>query len=388
MTETHCDLLVIGGGIHGVGVAQAGAAAGYRTILLEQNSLASGTSSRSSKLIHGGLRYLEGGHLGLVRESLRERELLIKLAPTLVHRQRFFIPVFKQTTRKAWQLRVGLTLYALLAGGRAGCRFRTVPRTEWDQFDGLDTTDLRKVFQYWDAQTDDRLLTEAVMRSAESLGATTLCPASFEQASIDENGCRVKCRVDGAEMTIEAAAMVNAAGPWANRVLSMIDPAQQELPTKLVGGTHLELPGEVSNGCYYLEVPQDRRAVFVMPWKGRTLLGTTEQAFNGDPAEVEATPDEVEYLLQTYRRFFPERDTRIIDQWAGLRVLPSEKGPAFKASRETQLPVDNERQPRLVSIFGGKLTGYRATALKVIAKLEKTLPTRDQKARTDELELS
>ena len=177
MGVEQCDLLIVGGGIHGVGVAQAGAAAGYRTVLLEQDSLAAGTSSRSSKLIHGGLRYLESGHIGLVRESLHERELLLRLAPQLVRRKRFYIPIYKQSSRSPFLIRSGLTLYAILAGGRSGTRFRSVPRREWDQLDGLSTKDLRKVYQYWDAQTDDRQLTAAVMRSAMSMDAHLCCPA-------------------------------------------------------------------------------------------------------------------------------------------------------------------------------------------------------------------
>ncbi|MCA9189545.1 MAG: FAD-dependent oxidoreductase, partial [Planctomycetales bacterium] len=165
-----CDILVVGGGIHGVGVAQAAAAAGYRAVLLEQRRLAAGTSSRSSKLIHGGLRYLESGQFRLVRESLRERELLLRLAPGLVHRQPFYIPVYPHMSRPRWKLTIGLTLYWLLGGMESELRFGSVRRQDWDELDGLTTDKLRAVLRYVDAQTDDRALTEAVMRSAESLG--------------------------------------------------------------------------------------------------------------------------------------------------------------------------------------------------------------------------
>jgi len=383
-----CDLLIVGGGIHGVGVAQAGAAAGYRTVLLEQDSLAAGTSSRSSKLIHGGLRYLESGHIGLVRESLRERELLLRLAPQLVWRNRFYIPIYKQSSRSPFLIRSGLTLYAMLAGGRRGTRFRSVPRREWDQLDGLSTKDLRKVYQYWDAQTDDRQLTAAVMRSAMSMDARLCCPARFSGANVGEHGCLVRYENEGCQETIETQVLVNAAGPWANGVLALIEPQMPPLAIDTVQGSHLELPGRVEKGCYYMEVPSDRRAVFVLPWKNHTLLGTTEQTYQGDPSQVVPLPAEVDYLLDVFRRHFPNRPTEVLDKWAGLRVLPRATGAAFGRSRETQLPLDNPRRPRVVSIFGGKLTGYRATAEKVIALVSATLPARERRARTDELTLT
>ena len=386
-----CDILVVGGGIHGVGVAQAAAAAGYKVVLVEKSALAAGTSSKSSKLIHGGLRYLESAEIGLVRESLRERELLIKIAPDLVKRQQFYIPVYGSTKRGAWTIRAGLSMYAVLAGMGSSVRFRKVPRSEWGSLDGLSLDDLKTVFQYSDAQTDDRLLTTAVMRSAEELGARLLCPAEFLSASIESGECRAQLRIDGNEHQLNAKAIVNAAGPWANSVLERITPRQSPFPVDNVQGTHLELPGEVKQGGYYMEMPQDQRAVFVLPWKGRVMLGTTEHMFDGDPANVCPLEQETEYLLEGYRQFFPGRSTEVLDAWSGLRVLPKAQGKdgaAFKRSRETQLPTDRDSKPRLVSIFGGKLTGYRATALKVVEQFRATLPGSRAIADTSELRLS
>ena len=385
--SNQCDVLIVGGGIHGVGVAQAAAAAGYRTVLVEARALAAGTSSKSSKLIHGGLRDLEHGHLRLVRESLHERELLLKLAPELVYRQKFFLPVFQNATRPAWQLRAGLSLYAVLAGLRRHVGFRTLPRREWSQLDGLQTEGLLNVFQYWDAQTDDAALTRAVMRSAESLGAQLLCPAEVRHCTITEDGCQVEIEADGATQTWQALVVVNAAGPWANRILAACQPPLPQLAVDLVQGTHLELPGQVEQGCYYLEVLSDKRAVFVIPWQGHTMLGTTEHVYHGDPANVRPLDIERTYLLDGYRHYFPSRSDDILDAWTGLRVLPSADGSAFGRSRETQLPLDNEQRPRFVSIFGGKLTGYRATAEKVLQRVRSTLPVRQRQARTSELEL-
>ena len=381
------DVAVIGGGIHGVGVAQAAAAAGYSVVLFEQTELAIGTSSRSSKLIHGGLRYLESFEISLVHESLRERELLIKLAPDLVRRQDFFIPVYNTTKRGAWMMRAGLTMYSILAGLGKSVRFGSVRKSQWGDLDGIKTDGLKKVFRYTDGQTDDRLLTQSVMQSAKSLGAELACPASVTRIQIQDSGCEIEFTHQDSADSIQASTIVNAAGPWANRILEMVTPTQKPMAVDLVQGAHLELPGQVSQGCYYIEMPQDQRAVFVMPWKDRTLLGTTEHIYEGDPGKVVPLPVETEYLLEGFRHYFPNRATEVLHSWAGLRVLPAATGAAFKRSRETQLPVDNKKQPRFLSIFGGKLTGYRATALKVMKVLQPTLPSVKAVADTAELQL-
>lgn len=384
------DVLVVGGGIHGVGVAQAAAAAGHRVVLLEKSRLADGTSSRSSKLIHGGLRYLESGQFRLVRESLRERELLLRLAPTLVHRQPFFLPVYPHTTRRPLVLRAGLSLYSLLAGLRRGTGFRSVPRSEWANLDGLQLDQATQVFQYWDAQTDDRLLTQAVMRSAERLGAIRLEGAELREAKLAKATaapCEAIFRQDGREHAIRAAVLVNAAGPWVNLVLSRIHPTPRLAAIDLVGGTHLELPGRIEKGCYYVEAPQDRRAVFVMPWGDRTMLGTTERTFTDDPDSIAPTTQETEYLLEVYRHYFPRRSTEVLDAWAGLRVLPQADGAAFGRSRETQYLTDDPRRPRVVSIVGGKLTGYRAAAEQVMRVIGPSLTPRRPVAETRSLPL-
>ena len=388
MATHDCDVLVIGGGIHGVGIAQAAAAAGYEVVLLEQSDLASGTSSRSSKLIHGGLRYLETAQFSLVKESLRERELLLKLAPTLVKRQKFFIPIYPETSRRPWLMRLGLGFYALLSGMGAYARFRSVPKTEWEALDGLKTDRLQHVFQYWDAQTDDVLLTRAVMSSAQRLGARLICPARFLKAKITQDGCLVFYTVNGQTKQCKCLTVVNAAGPWAREVAKQFTPPIPDIPVDNVQGTHLELLGKVEQGCYYMEALQDKRAVFVMPWKnGTTLVGTTEHHYTGTPDAVVPLPQERKYLIDVYQHYFPNRPKEIVNEWAGLRVLPADGGKAFGRSRETQLPVDNQSNPKVLSVFGGKLTGYRATAQQVMHMLKRTLPKRDPVARTSEIPL-
>jgi len=385
------DVVVVGGGIHGAGVAQAAAAAGHRVQVLEKQSLAWGTSSRSSKLVHGGLRYLESGQFGLVRESLEERALMLRLAPELVTLRPFFIPVYPETRRRPWQLTAGLAAYAVLAGLGRTARFGRLPRQQWDRLDGLDTRGLQAVFRYFDAQTDDELLTRAVMKSAMSLGAQLALPAEFVRAEIGGKGVQVLYREGTVERECNARVLVNAAGPWATRVSHLVSPAPRVPPLELVQGTHIILRGGMQRGIYYVESPQDGRAVFVIPWKGSVMVGTTETPFEGDPDLVRPLAAEVDYLLAVLARYFPAwrgADASAVDSaFAGLRVLPAGRDGAFHRRRETMLEVDDPRRPRFLALYGGKLTGWRSTASRVLERLRPSLPDRRAQADTRTLRL-
>jgi len=381
------DVLVIGGGIHGAGVLQAAAAAGHSATMLEASALARGTSSRSSKLIHGGLRYLETAQLSLVHESLTERAILLRIASHLVHLVPFMIPIYRHTSRRPWQIRVGLSLYALLGNLRRTARFETLPRAQWDALDGLETDGLQAVFRYHDGQTDDARLVRAVVASARELGARLRCPAEFLAARRESAGWRVRYRSGDAERECTCRTLVNAGGPWVDRIQGALEPSLPRPGVELVAGAHVQVPGTLERGIYYTEAPRDRRAVFVMPWKGQTLVGTTETPYSGDPALVRPTDGEVEYLLETLTAYFPGHATEATDAWAGLRVLPRGEGRAFDRPREVTLVRDDERHPTCVSIYGGKLTGYRSTAQKVMHALSKTLPAATRRADTRTLVL-
>lgn len=383
--SNHYDIVIVGGGIQGAAVAQAAAARGYTVLVLEKTALAAATSSRSSKLIHGGLRYLEHGHFALVHESLQERSDWLRLAPSLVRLSPFYIPVYRETSRSSLVIRAGLSLYALLAGGGGSARFRSVPKSEWEQLDGLTTEGLKQVFQYWDAQTDDRLLTQALMYSAQSLGAELLCPAEFIHATLSPTMCEIDYLQGDRINHCRAAVLVNAAGPWVNKALQRIDPQPPKYPIDLVQGTHLVLEGCLNKGCYYLESPADRRAVFVLPWYQHILLGTTETLFNGDPEGSYPLATEETYLLDCFHHYFPEKNRVVREKFSGLRVLPASQGAAFHRSREIHLQCDSSKKPRLVSIYGGKLTVCRATAQKVLHTIMPTLPDRTPKADVSKL---
>jgi glycerol-3-phosphate dehydrogenase len=381
------DVVIIGGGIHGAGVLQAAVAAGHKALLIERQALAAGTSSRSSKLIHGGLRYLESGQFALVRESLRERAIHLRIAADLVTLKPFYIPVYRETRRRPWQLKIGLWIYALLGGFDAATRFGSVPKSQWPQLDGLNTQDLDAVIRYHDAQTNDALLTRAVVKSAQILGAELAVPAKFLRAVLSDDGVIVSYDVDGATSECKARVLVNAAGPWATQVARAVEPPMAVPDVELVQGTHIVIPHPLTAGIYYVESPTDGRAVFVMPWGGATLIGTTETPYHGEPDMVHPLPEEEEYLLAVVRHYFPALSALTRDdigqRFAGLRVLPAASQAAFDRSRETIFTTDRDVRPRVLCIYGGKLTGWRAAAAHVMQRISPSLPAAEKRAETD-----
>jgi glycerol-3-phosphate dehydrogenase len=383
------DVIVVGGGIHGAGVLQAAVAAGHRALLIERHAIASGTSSRSSKLIHGGLRYLESAQFALVRESLRERAIHLRIAPSLVELKPFFIPVYKDTRRRPWQLKLGLLVYALLGGFDASTRFGTVPKSEWPSLDGLDTQNLDAVIRYHDAQTDDASLTRAVVQSALALGGEVAMPAKFVEARLDDEGVTVVYEQGATRIECRARVLVNAAGPWATAVSRAVQPAIPIPAVDLVQGTHIVVPLKVTAGIYYVESPADGRAVFLIPWHGATMIGTTETPYHGEPDDVRPLASEEQYLLDVARRYFPAfRDVtreHIVERFAGLRVLPAASEAAFGRSRETIYSTDRKSKPRVLGIFGGKLTGWRAAAAEVLERIGPSLPQPRRVAATKDL---
>ncbi len=383
------DLVVVGAGIQGAGVAQAAAAAGYTVLVLEQSSPAAGTSSKSSKLIHGGLRYLETAQFGLVRESLHERALLLKLAPDLVKLKPLHIPVYKDTTRGPLTIRSGLSLYSLLSGLDSNARFRSLPPAQWDNLEGLRQDDLQAVFRYYEAQTDDAALTRAVLHSAMELGAECEMPGRFVTAHVNSHSCLVEFESEFGFKAASCRVLVNCAGPWASDVISRIEPDMYLPKVDLVQGSHLVLPPLLKN-YFYLEAPQDKRAVFILPWQGKLMVGTTEKVHYGAPEEAVCSDEERDYLLDVLLHYFPDLliDPTTVDSFAGLRVLPRNGKNAFSRTREVLFEVDDETCPRVISVMGGKLTTYRQTALTVLDKIKLSLPVKERIADTSRIPLS
>ncbi len=308
---------------------------------------------------------------------------MLKLAPELVRLRRFRIPVYRETRRRPWQLRAGLSLYALLTGFNRHGLFRTLPRDEWGSLDGLDTRGLQAVFEYQDGQTDDAALTQAVLRSAMSLGAELRMPAKFMEAERSSDRLEIAYEMQGRQKNCVSRVLVNAAGPWVSEVAARIRPAPPEVPVDLVQGCHLLLDLPARESIYYMEVPEDGRAVFLMPWKGQSLLGTTESLYcETDPAAVAPRADERQYLTRLMERYFPETRFKELGAFAGLRVLPRDSARPFERGRELILQGDDARRPRVLGLYGGKLTSYRADSEKAMARLKPSLPERTPIADT------
>ncbi|MCP8897762.1 FAD-dependent oxidoreductase [Gilvimarinus xylanilyticus] len=372
---TDYDLAIIGAGISGAGVAQAAAAAGYKVVVLESGEVGGATSSNSSKLIHGGLRYLESMQFSLVRESLQERAILLNIAPELVTLAPLHIPVYKQSQRHPLTIRTGLSLYRLLSGWDSSTQFTRLSRSQWDGLDDLSTTDLKAVFRYYEAQTDDRALTCSVLASACELGAELKQPAQFDSADSGHGQIEVHYSQRGRQQSLSARILVNCAGPWASSLNASIRPTPKLPEVDLVQGAHLLLP-PVLKHHYYLESPSDGRAVFALPWQGQLLLGTTETPHQQAPEQAQCHPHEMHYLLNVLKHYFPHLHVlpSQAQTMAGLRVLPRVQGSAFGRSREVMILPDTPAQPRALTVMGGKLTTYRATAWQVMRKLYPSLP--------------
>ncbi|WP_045857648.1 glycerol-3-phosphate dehydrogenase/oxidase [Teredinibacter purpureus] len=381
------DVLVIGAGIQGAGVAQAAAAQGWSTCVIEKNASAGEeTSSKSSKLIHGGLRYLETYQFSLVRKCLREKKRLCHIAPSLVKPARFIIPVYNNSQRSPLWVRIGLWLYALLGWPDNPVRGR-LSRREWSAHAELNQQGLCVLFEYDDAQTDDKALTEAVLNSAEKLGANVLFNGDVERVSYSATQGYITQLRDGRRIVSQA--FVNATGPWVNEFVQCMVPQPPVMAIDLVQGTHLVVNRPAMACCYYMESPDDGRALFVLPWKGKTLIGTTELMVREPSTKCEASADDVRYLIRAYNYFFPRHrigSNDVIECFTGMRVLPRSSANENKRSRENAL-LTTASLPGYLAICGGKLTSYRMSAESVIAKLKPYLPVTQPIADTRVLKL-
>lgn len=361
-----CDMAsvaVIGGGINGAGVAWELARRGYDVALFERDHFGSGTSSKSSKLIHGGLRYLEHGHLRLVRESLRERRWLLERFPELVTPLELILPVYEGDRRAAIVIGMGLTLYDRIAGNSALPRHRRLRRDEARARSGLRADGLRAAFSYYDATVDDRLLVERVVEEARSAGATVQSGRAVATVAVHD----ADVEVTFTDETIRSFdVVVNATGPWASQFLNRSGIASA-FALSLVRGSHLIVDRPARDHGVYVQSRADARFVFVLPWKGETLIGTTE-VVQREPEPVEASDEEIEYLLARYNEAFDDPLGRgdITATFAGLRALVGKSGDLSSLSRESVI----ETTGRVVSIFGGKLTTFMALARRVSAAVD------------------
>jgi len=369
------DLAVVGGGINGAGIAADAAGRGLLTFLCEQHDLASHTSSASSKLVHGGLRYLEHGEFRLVREALAEREVLLAKAPHIVHPLRFVLP-HQPHLRPAWMIRAGLFFYDHLG------RREKLPASRGLRF-GADSPlqeHLRRGFEYADCSVDDARLVVLNAMAARERGAhvhpRTRCVSARRSKGLWHLHLE---RDDGSLYSIRARALVNAAGPWVAQFLR--DDLRQRPPygIRLIQGSHLVVPRLYEGEQAYILQNEDRRIVFVIPYLGRfTLIGTTDREYLGDPAKVQISDEETGYLLAVVNAHFKRQLHRedILWSFSGVRPLCDDESDEPSAvTRDYTLALQGAPgEAPLLSVFGGKLTTYRKLAEAALAELAPTFP--------------
>lgn len=381
------DLLVIGGGITGCGIARDAALRGLSVALVEKDDFASGTSSRSSRLIHGGLRYLEHGHLHLVFESSAERRRLLRLAPHLVRPLEFTWPVYAGARVPRWKLNSGLFVYDALALFRNVERHRRLSRAAvLAREPSLGADGLLGGARYFDAATDDARLTLANALGAVESGAVVVNHVAASSLLIDDgrvSGAAVRDRVSGQTADVRATVVVNAGGPWSDelrRLEPSVGDAERTKPAvRGSKGAHIAVPRQRIGNTAALTLlsPRDGRVLFVLPADEHAIVGTTDTYTPSSPDEVRANGDDVRYLLDAANAFFPGAMLTIDDvvsAWAGIRpLLPSAGETPGAASREHAITT-SERG--LVSITGGKLTTYRVMAAEVVDVVARALGRR------------
>ena len=368
------DLAIIGGGINGAGIAADAAGRGLSVFLCEQHDLASHTSSASSKLIHGGLRYLEHYEFRLVRESLAEREVLLSKAPHIVHPLRFVLP-HRPHLRPAWMIRAGLFLYDHLG------KRRTLKGSRAVQLDAAAfRPGIRHGFEYSDCWVDDARLVVLNALDAHQRGAHIHTRSRCISARRSKGLWHLHMeRSDGTRYSTRAKALVNAAGPWVQRFLQ--DGLKQPSPygVRLIQGSHIIVPRKQNAEHAYILQNEDRRIVFVIPYQGRySLIGTTDREYHGDPAQVAITEEEVGYLIEVYNAHFAQSLSRedILHSFSGVRPLcDDESADPSAVTRDYTLSLAGAPgEPPLLSVFGGKLTTYRKLAESAMTLLAPYFP--------------
>jgi glycerol-3-phosphate dehydrogenase len=370
------DLLIVGGGVNGVGIARDAAGRGLSVLLCEKGDLAGATSSASSKLIHGGLRYLEYGEFRLVREALREREVLLASARHIIRPLRFVLP-HDRRLRPRWMIRAGLFLYDHLGGRRELPGTETIDAAHHPMGAPL-RHGIGTAFIYSDCWVDDARLVILAARDAKQRGATILTHTSLIEARRGEGLWRVTLAdTAGGHTSVDARVLVNAGGPWVKDVLRRTGLGQRHAELRLVKGSHIVVPRLYDGEHAYLLQNEDRRVVFVLPFADAfTLIGTTDIAYAGDPAQIVIDAAEVDYLCRAVSSWFarPLEPRHAVWSYAGVRPLHDDHAAnAAAVTRDYLLDLDDEGAP-VLSIFGGKITTHRRLAEHALEKLRHYLP--------------
>ncbi len=366
------DLLIVGGGINGAGIARDAAGRGLKVLLCEQGDLGGATSSASSKLIHGGLRYLEYYEFRLVREALQEREVLLRAAPHIVWPMRFVLP-HQPHLRPVWLIRAGLFLYDHLGGRKLLPASRGLDLTKTPQGAPL-RDEISRGFEYSDCWVDDARLVVLNAMDARERGATILVGTAARSARRVDGLWEVALSGSGGERTVRGRALVNAAGPWVTDMLDRVEGAKRAIGLRMVKGSHIVVPRIFDGPQAYILQNSDRRIVFVIPYEqDYTLIGTTDVPYTGDPAAVAASPEEIDYLCAVTNAHFRSAigPGDVVRSFAGVRPLYDDRrAEASAVTRDYVFDLTGgEGEAPLLSIFGGKITTYRRLAEHALEKL-------------------
>jgi glycerol-3-phosphate dehydrogenase len=368
-TKEILDVLIIGGGIVGAGVARDCAMRGLRTALVEQHDFAFGTSSRSSRLLHGGMRYLAQGRIGLVREASMEKRVIHRIAPHLAAPLPFVFPTYRgDRDWKLWQLKIGVKLYDLLCGGRnLGNSSWLSPMQTSERVPALNRERLAGSVRYFDGFTNDARLVLDTLRSAVRHHALALNYCRFKNAARSSDDvwiCQLYDGVSGADLEVRASTVVNATGPWAEAL------PHSSVKLRLTKGIHLVLNHSRLPVEETVVMTEGSRILFAIPWGERVILGTTDTDYEGSLDEVTATQSDVQYVLKVANGFFPGAkliETDVLSTWAGLRpLIASAKGRPSDISRSHEIRTP---EPGWWDVAGGKLTTYRLMAEQVTDQL-------------------
>jgi len=374
------DLVIVGGGINGVGIARDAAGRGLSVLLVEKDDLAQGTSSRSGKLIHGGLRYLEYYAFRLVREALIEREVLLSSAPHIIWPMRFVLP-HSAEDRPAWLVRTGLFLYDHLGGRKQLPGTRTLNLRTAPEGKGIKSR-YRKAFEYSDCWVDDARLVVLNALDATERGAIIKNRTRFQSAQRVDGQWRIAIAGNSCDNSTEvfAKCLVNAAGPWVNDVIDEVDSVNTKRRVRLVKGSHIIVNKFWDGEQAYLIQNTDKRVIFINPYeKGKALIGTTDIPFEGNPNDVEIDAHEIDYLLAAVNRYFDSEltATDIVHTFSGVRPLYDDNSDnPSEVTRDYLFDIDGAVQVApLLSVFGGKITTFRKLAEHALDKLADCFPT-------------
>jgi glycerol-3-phosphate dehydrogenase len=389
MTPSYFDLIIIGAGINGAGIARDAAMRGLNVLVLDKGDIGSGTSSYSTRLIHGGLRYLEYGEFGLVRESLRERETLLRIAPHLVKPIPILIPIYEGASRGRLTIRAGMLAYDLLSLGKSVPSHQILSREQTLQNSpGLAERSLVGGAVYYDCQVEfaERLVLENIL-SATQHGAKILTYAHVKRITDRQ----VDFVLHGRQETVSGGVVINAAGPWVDEVLKESGTRNE----RLIGGTkgsHIVVKAFTGapSQAVYVEAETDRRPFFVIPWNGNYLIGTTDDRFAGDIDQVRSESWEVDYLLKETNRVFPQADLRRADiryTYSGVRPSPFTEQTQAQSITRRHFIREHQTNKNLLSIVGGKLTTYRSLAEECVDIVFHKLGKQSRRCQTQEIGL-